>query len=238
MQQEVGWKKESRTGSSPADSVREKGEEKPLSEVSCNLIKHHSPIFFPTSFRNICTVFCHSQSHDEWFKFALHFTVVGVDCDFKVKKKNNEFLILLCSKLPKDRYATKHPSCLLHTSDYSRGYQNHKFPLRLDDPSSELVKKLKNCAHTNWGFSAAVWIPRGFLTQVSTCSYHMHQKLLYMLSNLDISTHSLYSFCKIHKGCTGTPKSTAHTSRPTLLKVWFPQNCQTCDTCNNSEKLI
>lgn len=27
VQQEVGWKKESRTGSSPADSVTEKGEE-------------------------------------------------------------------------------------------------------------------------------------------------------------------------------------------------------------------
>lgn len=65
--------------------------------------------------------------------------------------------------------------------------------------------------------------PEGFWRNVSAHSRHEHQKLLYMLSNLDISTHSVHPFCKIYKGCRVTPKSTAYTSRPTLLKPGAPK---------------
>lgn len=66
-------------------------------------------------------------------------------------------------------------------------------------------------------------LPEGFWPNISTHSHHVHQKLLYMLSSLDISTHSLHPFCKIYKGCRITPKSTAYTSRPTLLKSGSPK---------------
>lgn len=119
-------------------------------------------------------------------------------------------------------------SDLLHLFDYSRGYQKHKFPLQLHDPK---LKKLQNCARTNWGFSAAVWIPRGFFTQPKYLlassalvhaqqSGHQHPLIISILQNLQ----------GMHR-----KKSTAYTSRPTLLKVWSSQNCQTCYTCYYSQ---